>query len=75
MTVTSTGPNLIRTHHGARGSGISRFLRGPGTDPRWARPPLLELLALTALLYMVGLDATAGRTTFYAAAVQACTKN
>jgi hypothetical protein len=24
---------------------------------------------------MVGLDATVGRTTFYAAAVQACTKN
>ncbi len=39
--------------------------------PRWARPALLTLLALTAALYIVGLSASGWANSFYSAAVQA----
>ena len=69
-------PSVIcRLRHHARGSGMPRFLRGPDTDPRWARPTLLSLLALTALLYMVFLDRNGWGNDFYGAAVQAGTKS
>ncbi|MFI9028873.1 ArnT family glycosyltransferase [Streptomyces sp. NPDC053560] len=42
----------------------------PG-DPRWARPGLLLLLAVTAVLYLWDLGASGYANSFYSAAVQA----
>ncbi len=47
------------------------FLRGRPEDPPWARPALLGLLALTALLYLWNLSASGWGNSFYAAAAQA----
>ena len=52
-----------------------RLLRGPQTDPRWARPALFGLLALTAVLYLWDLGRNGWANDFYAAAVQAGTKS
>ena len=54
----------------ARGR-LARTWRGRDTDPRWARPALLGLLALTALLYLWDLGASGYANSFYAAAAQA----
>ena len=51
------------------------MLRGRAADPRWARPALLALLALTALLYTAGLSRNGWANDFYSAAVQAGTKS
>lgn len=48
-----------------------RLLRGPRTDPAWARPALLALLAATAGLYVWGLGASGWANAYYSAAVQA----
>jgi 4-amino-4-deoxy-L-arabinose transferase-like glycosyltransferase len=56
-------------------SRLRRLLRGTDADPRWARPALLALLGLTALLYLWGLGASGYANSFYAAAVQAGTKS
>jgi 4-amino-4-deoxy-L-arabinose transferase-like glycosyltransferase len=53
----------------------TRAVRGPGSDPRWARPALLGLLALTAVLYLWDLGRNGWGNDFYAAAVQAGTKS
>src|SRR6476660_3930672 len=56
--------------------GLGRRLwRGPETDPTWARPALLGLLAATALLYLWGLGAQGWANTYYSAAVQAGTQS
>ncbi|MFI5938483.1 glycosyltransferase family 39 protein [Actinoplanes sp. NPDC051494] len=47
-----------------------QWLRGPGTDPSWARPALLALLLATAVLYLWNLGVGWGNS-FYAAAAQA----
>ncbi len=52
-----------------------RLLRGPDTDPRWARPAVGGLLALTALLYLVNLSRNGWANDFYSAAVDAGTKS
>jgi 4-amino-4-deoxy-L-arabinose transferase-like glycosyltransferase len=57
------------------GTGVRRLLRGPETDPRWARPALAGLLALTAVLYLWDLTRNGWANDFYAAAVQAGTKS
>jgi 4-amino-4-deoxy-L-arabinose transferase-like glycosyltransferase len=44
-------------------------------DPRWARPALLVLLAVTAAAYLWDLSASGYANSFYAAAVQAGTKS
>lgn len=49
---------------------LHRLLRGPATDPPWARPGLLALLAATALLYLWDLGASGWANAFYAAAAQ-----
>ena len=54
---------------------LRRLLRGPAADPRWARPALFGLLALTALLYLWNLSRNGYANDFYAAAVQAGTKS
>jgi len=46
-----------------------------GTDPKWARPALLGLLAVTTVLYLWGLGSQGWANAFYAAAVQAGTKS
>ena len=75
MSSVTTDPLLIRRTAHARGQAIPRVLRGPDADPRWARPALLAVLALTALLYMAGLNRNGWANDFYAAAVQAGTKS
>ena len=48
---------------------------GPETDPAWARPALLGLLLVTAVLYLWGLGASGWANSYYSAAVQAGTKS
>ncbi|MGW3270100.1 glycosyltransferase family 39 protein [Streptomyces kronopolitis] len=43
----------------------------PVADPRWARPALLALLLVTALLYLWSLSSSGYANQFYSAAVQA----
>src|SRR5216684_409381 len=59
----------------SRPGRLPGLLRGPAADPRWARPALLALLALTALLYAAGLSRNGWANDFYSAAVQAGTKS
>jgi 4-amino-4-deoxy-L-arabinose transferase-like glycosyltransferase len=66
----STGPAIP-----ARGGRLARLVRGRPADPRWVRPALLAVLALTAALYTVGLSRNGWANDFYAAAVQAGTKS
>src|SRR5438094_6196548 len=54
-----------------RAGRLHRLLSGRPTDPRWARPALLALLAATGLLYLWGLGASGWANSFYSAAVQA----
>jgi 4-amino-4-deoxy-L-arabinose transferase-like glycosyltransferase len=49
---------------------LRRLLRGPATDPAWARPALLGLLGATALLYLWDLSASGWGNAFYAAAAE-----
>src|SRR5690348_14455044 len=74
MSATTSMP---RHATGGRPGGrrVPRLLRGPDTDPRWARPALLGLLALTAVLYLWNLTRNGWANDFYAAAVQAGTKS
>ncbi|WP_399087947.1 ArnT family glycosyltransferase [Streptomyces sp. BBFR2] len=50
---------------------LARFLRGRPGDPRGARPALLVLLLVTAVLYLWDLSASGYANQFYSAAVQA----
>jgi 4-amino-4-deoxy-L-arabinose transferase-like glycosyltransferase len=72
-TPTATAPPPPTTP--ARASGepgrFSRLWRGPESDPSWARPGLLGLLAATAVLLFWGLTASGWSNAFYSAAVQA----
>jgi 4-amino-4-deoxy-L-arabinose transferase-like glycosyltransferase len=54
---------------------LSRLWRGPAEDPRWARPALFGLLAVTALIYLWDLSRNGYANDFYAAAVQAGTRS
>jgi 4-amino-4-deoxy-L-arabinose transferase-like glycosyltransferase len=74
MSATTSIP---RHATGGRPGGrrVPRLLRGPEADPRWARPALFGLLALTALLYLWDLTRNGWANDFYAAAVQAGTKS
>ncbi|MFJ8042578.1 ArnT family glycosyltransferase [Kitasatospora sp. NPDC096147] len=49
----------------------ARSWRGRPEDPAWARPALLGLLVLTAVLYFWNLTASGWANSFYSAAVQA----
>lgn len=53
----------------------SRWWQGPESDPRWARPALFALLAITAALYLWNLGSMGWANTYYAAAVQAGTQS
>src|SRR5215471_7154719 len=74
MSATTSMP---RHATGGRPGGhrVPRLLRGPQADPRWARPALAGLLALTAVLYLWDLTRNGWANDFYAAAVQAGTKS
>lgn len=51
----------------------SRLLQG--NQPRWIRPSAAALLAFNAVLYLWNLEATGYANSFYAAAIQAGTKD
>ena len=76
MTATTTpAADAAGGPHPRAYGRTERLLRGPSTDPRWARPGLLGLLALTAFLYLINLSRNGWANDFYAAAVQAGTKS
>ncbi|MFF2314695.1 glycosyltransferase family 39 protein [Arthrobacter sp. NPDC058097] len=56
-----------------RAGRASRLLLG--NQPRWIRPSASALLAFTAVLYLWNLEATGYANSFYAAAIQAGTKD
>jgi 4-amino-4-deoxy-L-arabinose transferase-like glycosyltransferase len=58
-----------------RPRGLHRLMATRPEDPRWTRPALVTLLAVTALLYLWGLGSGGWANSFYAAAVQAGTKS
>jgi 4-amino-4-deoxy-L-arabinose transferase-like glycosyltransferase len=60
---------------GGNRSFARRLVSGRTGEPTWARPALLILLGLTALLYLWDLGASGTANSFYAAAVQAGTKS
>ena len=72
---TSTPRDLTGTRPLPGGNRVRRLLRGPEADPRWARPALLGLLALTAVLYLWNVTRNGWANDFYAAAVDAGTKS
>jgi len=57
----------------SRTGRASRLLLG--NQPRWIRPSAAALLAFTAVLYLWNLEATGYANAFYAAAIQAGTKD
>jgi 4-amino-4-deoxy-L-arabinose transferase-like glycosyltransferase len=65
------GAGRLQAGHRAGGGRLPRLLRGPAGQPAWARPALLALLGLTAVLYLAGLSANGWANDFYSAAVQA----
>ncbi len=73
MSATTSIPRHVAPR--PAGGRLRRLLRGPATDPRWVRPALLGLLALTALLYLWDLTGNGWANDFYAAAVEAGTKS
>jgi 4-amino-4-deoxy-L-arabinose transferase-like glycosyltransferase len=75
VSAVTTGPRQPAAAGRSRPGRISGLLRGPAADPRWARPALLTLLALTALLYGAGLSRNGWANDFYSAAVQAGTRS
>jgi 4-amino-4-deoxy-L-arabinose transferase-like glycosyltransferase len=74
VSATTSVP-LPRHATGTRPGRGRRLLRGPETDPPWARPALFGLLTLTAVLYLWDLTRNGWANDFYAAAVQAGTKS
>ena len=73
---TSDGPTLDRSDRPSpsapppRRGRLATVVRGRPEEPAWARPAVLALLALTGLLYVWDLSASADANSFYAAAVQ-----
>ncbi|MGE5135741.1 MAG: glycosyltransferase family 39 protein [Gemmatimonadota bacterium] len=76
MTAIWTRSPATHAHGRPPASGrLARLWRGRPEDPAWARPALLALLTLTAVLYLAGLSRNGWANDFYAAAVQAGTKS
>ena len=59
----------------AKRSRLRRAYLGRPEDPRWARPALLAILGLSAMLYFWGLTTNGYANEFYAGAVQSGTKS
>jgi 4-amino-4-deoxy-L-arabinose transferase-like glycosyltransferase len=70
-TRSGLGAGHLQAGHRASGGRLPRLLRGPAEQPAWARPAVLVLLGLTAVLYFAGLSANGWANDFYSAAVQA----
>ncbi len=69
---TRSGRRAGQAAAGHRASGGRlRGLLAPAGQPAWARPALVALLGVTAVLYLAGLDRSGWANDFYAAAVQA----
>ena len=75
MTALTTPRHTLAGGRALNRGRFGRLLRGRESDPRWARPALLGLLALTAVLYLFDLSKNGWANDFYAAAVQAGTKS
>ncbi|HEY1919896.1 MAG TPA: glycosyltransferase family 39 protein [Streptosporangiaceae bacterium] len=75
MSATTTTFPAHAAAAGRSRAGLYRLVRGRETDPRWVRPALLGLLALTAFAYLFDLSRNGWANDFYAAAVQAGTKS
>lgn len=87
MSTLTAGPAIHRPGDGAPPPGSAgpagprprswagRLFLGPAGAPRWARPALWGLLAVTALLYLWNLSASGDANDFYAAAVKAGTED
>jgi 4-amino-4-deoxy-L-arabinose transferase-like glycosyltransferase len=73
MTATTTSAADAAGGHVPAHGRAKRLLRGTG--PRWERPALLGLLALTAFLYLINLSRNGWANDFYAAAVEAGTRS
>lgn len=68
-----TAPRPPATHPPVTQSRRDRLLFGP--QARWVRPSAALLLVVTAALYLWNLEATGYANSFYAAAIQAGTKD
>jgi 4-amino-4-deoxy-L-arabinose transferase-like glycosyltransferase len=68
---SSEGPATGAEPRGPGGQRLRRVLRGPESDPAWARPGLIALLVVTTLAYLYNLTASGWANSFYSAAVQA----
>ncbi len=64
-TTTASGPDARRRR------SLAALWRGRADDAVWVRPALLGLLAVTALLYLVGLSRNGWANEYYSAAAQA----
>ncbi|MFB9365212.1 ArnT family glycosyltransferase [Kitasatospora sp. NPDC001664] len=71
LPLPATGPKGPATWSARLATLPARTWRGRPDDPAWARPALLGLLALTAVLYFWNLTANGWANSFYSAAVQA----
>jgi 4-amino-4-deoxy-L-arabinose transferase-like glycosyltransferase len=83
-TLTNPVPRPDRSQSGGALSGHQQASTSPrsrrglllfGGQPRWVRPSAALLLAVAAALYLWNLEATGYANSFYAAAVQAGTKD
>ncbi|MFB9238404.1 ArnT family glycosyltransferase [Plantactinospora siamensis] len=78
-------PTAVRAEHSGRPAPArlrrllptraGRLLRGRPTDPAWARPALMVLLAATAVLYLWNLTGRGWANTYYAGAVLSATQD
>jgi 4-amino-4-deoxy-L-arabinose transferase-like glycosyltransferase len=75
MTATSAQPGAAQPAGHSRSGRMERLLRPRPGDPAWARPALLGLLVVTALLYLADLSRNGWANEFYSAAVQAGTRS
>ena len=75
MTAVTTPRHALAVGGALTRGRLGRLLRGREADPRWVRPALLGLLALTATAYLFDLGKNGWANDFYAAAVQAGTKS
>ncbi|MCW2912914.1 MAG: glycosyl transferase [Actinomycetia bacterium] len=75
MTSTLPGARAARSEPPEARSLAGRMVRGRHSDPPWARPAVIALLAATAVLYLYGLGASGWANSFYSAAVQAGTNS
>ncbi|MFE2996767.1 glycosyltransferase family 39 protein [Nocardia sp. NPDC059246] len=77
MTSTTQRPGVAGAHRLTERSGsdrenwFGRAFFGPPEQPRWARPGLLGLLAVTTVLYLWDLTNSGWANEYYSAAAQA----